>query len=307
MSGFHDPEISRSILENLPTGLCVADMEKRIVLWSDGAEQITGHMRHEVIGHCCVGEALLHCDQQDCEWCNEDCPLARAIKTGQPAEAIGFLRHKAGHEIPVRARAVPVRNAHGSIIGAAETFEEDRARRDHPEDRMDLPDCVDGVTGMASHTMAQSRLREALGAFADVHVPFGILCFRLEGLVHFRSSFGPEAASSLLRMVARTLEGALWRSDFVSRWSEDQFLVILNGCREKVLRSVRERIRHILANDSIEWWGDRRSLPISIGQATAQPGDTIESLMDRAQKSTNAASALLSRSASVRESETSGS
>lgn len=287
MSALHDFEISRSILESLPTGLCVVDTEKRITFWSDGAERITGHLRHEVIGHCCVGEPLLHCDHQDCEWCNEDCPFARAMKTGQPAEAIGFLRHKEGHEIPVRARSVPVRNAHGSIIGAAETFEDDRqiAIPDHRENWVKLPGCVDEITGLASRVVAQFRLREMLATFAEVQVPFGILCFRLEGLEHFRASFGTEAAFSLLRVVARTLEGALWKTDFVSRWGDDEFLIIVNGCRDKGLRSVRERVRRMLASDGIEWWGERRSLPISIGQATAEPGDSIESLMERTQKS----------------------
>jgi diguanylate cyclase (GGDEF)-like protein/PAS domain S-box-containing protein len=303
MSVFHDSEVGRSILESLPVRLCVVDMQRKIVFWSDGAERITGHLRHEVIGHSCVGEALLHCDQPGCEFCNEDCPLARAIKTAHPAEAIGFLHHKAGHEIPVRVRAVPVRNAHGSIIGAVETFEDQQsASADHHEDGLKLPGCVDDVTGVASHTMMQAHLRETLGTFTEVQVPFGVLCFRLEGLEHFRASFGPEATSSLLRVVARTLEGALWKTDFVGRWTDDQFLVILNGCREEALYSVRERIRRMLANDSIEWWGERRSLPVSVGQGTAQPGDSIESLMDRAQKSLDAASAGHTRAASASQS-----
>ena len=108
MSLFHDSEICRSILESLPTGLCVVDVQERIALWSDGAERITGHLRHDVIGHSCISETLLHCDQPGCEFCKEDCPVARAIKTSHPTEAIGFLHHKTGFEIPVRIRAVPV-------------------------------------------------------------------------------------------------------------------------------------------------------------------------------------------------------
>jgi diguanylate cyclase (GGDEF)-like protein/PAS domain S-box-containing protein len=298
MSAFDDSEISRSIIESLPVGLCIVDLQKKIIYWSDGAERITGHLRHEVIGHSCIGETLLHCDQPGCEFCNEECPLARAIKTSHAAEAVGFLHHKAGHEIPVRIRAVPVRNAHGSIIGALETFEDQQtASPDHREDSLNLPGCVDEVTCIASHMMMQSHLRETLGTFADVHVPFGVLCFRLEGLDHFRASFGPDAASSLLRVIAHTLESALWKTDFVGRWSDDQFLVILNGCQEQALCSVRERIRHMLANDSIEWWGERRSLRVSIGQATAVEGDSIETLMERAQKSLNTTSAGFARAA----------
>lgn len=300
MSDFRDSDIVSGILESLPVGLCVVDVQRKIVFWSDGAERVTGHLRHEVIGHSCVGETLLHCDQPGCEFCTEDCALARAMKTAHPAEAVGFLHHKAGHEVPVRIRAVPVRNAHGSIIGALETFEEQlTVNLDHREETMNLlPGCIDEATGLASHVMMQSHLRETLGTFNDVHVPFGLLCFRLEGLERFRSSFGPEAATALLRVIAHTLEGSLWKTDFVGRWSDDEFLVILNGCQEQALLQVRERIRHMLANDSIEWWGERRSLRVSIGQATALPGEAIESLIERLQKSLDAAAGLARTAAS---------
>ncbi len=300
MSLFHDSDICRGILDSLPTGICVVDTQKKIVFWSDGAERITGHLRHEVIGRSCIAESLLHCDQPGCEFCNEDCPVARAMKTSQSTEAAGFLRHKAGYDIPVRLRAVPVRNQHGSIIGAAETFEEmqQEIRSDRQGHSLKLPGCRDELTGVASEVLMQSHLRQMLATFVEVQIPFGVLCLRLEGLQHFRASLGPEAAACLLRAVARSLEGALWTTDFVGRWDLDQFLAILNGCREDALPAVRERVRRMLAKDGIEWWGERHSLPIAIGEAAVQPGDSIESLMQRAQKSLEAAAAWRTNSAS---------
>jgi len=299
MFSLSEPEICRNILESLPTGMCVIDMRKKIVFWSDGAERITGHLRHEVIGHSCVGEALLHCDQPGCEFCSEDCPLARAIKTSHAAEATGFLHHKAGHEIPVCIRAVPIHNERGSIIGAVETFENLQAAPS-PDDRdaaRQIPDLTDAVTGVASRAMTLSHLRQTMTTYTKVQVPFAVFFFRVEGLTHFRASLGLEAASSLLRVVARTLESSLWITDFVGRWSDDQFLVILGGCREQALGSVRERVRRSLAGESIEWWGERRSLPVSIGQAIAQPEDSVEMVLERAQKSLEAASACRRRAA----------
>lgn len=296
MSSLNDPEICRSILESLPSGLYIVDLQRRIMLWSDGAERITGRLRHEVIGHSCISETLLRCGQPGCQFCDEDGPVGRAIKTSQSAESVGSLRHKAGYEIPVRICAVPVHNQHGSIIGAVETFEELRLAA-IPDDRRDSPQppgCIDDITGIASHALMQSHLRETLATFTELQVPFGVLCLRLEGLEHFRASFGTEAASSLLRVVARTLEGGLWKTDFAGRWSDDQFLVIVNGCRDEALDSVRERLRLMLANDAIEWWGDWQSLPVSVGQAAALPGDTAESLLQRAQQSLKAISAAVS-------------
>ena len=153
----------------------------------------------------------------------------------------------------------------------------------------------------------RSHLRQTLATFVEVQIPFGVLCLRLEGLQHFRASLGPEAASSLLRVVARSLESTLWTTDRIGRWSDDQFLVILNGCRAESLHAVSERVRRMLAGDGIEWWGERRSLPISIGEAAAQSGDTIDSLIERAQKSLETAAAWRVQAASVSKERAAGS
>jgi diguanylate cyclase (GGDEF)-like protein/PAS domain S-box-containing protein len=287
MATFDDPDIYHGILERLSIGLCVVDLQKRIILWSDGAERVTGRPRHEVIGHSCVGEPLLHCDHQNCEWCNEDCPMARAIKTSQPVEAQAFVYQKRGHQVPVRVRANPVRNGHGSIVGAVAAFEEQQPilSPGHSGQSDNRPGYVDEITGVASRVMTQVHLREALATFAEFHIPAAVLRLRLEGLDEFRSRYGPDAASSLLRLVARTLESTLWITDFLGRWSADEFLVILNGCREDAVQSVRERVRRMLASDGIEWWGERHSLPVSIGQVSAETGDSLEALMQRLEHS----------------------
>lgn len=306
MSAFDEFDVCRNILESLLTGVCVVDMQKKIVLWSDGAERITGHLRHEVIGRSCVGKAVLHCQQPGCEFCSEECPLARTIKIAHPVEASGFLQHKSGYEVPVRIRAVPVHNPHGSIIGAVETFDELEQNDLHSIEKS-LPGSIDDVTGVASRAQTKSRLCEALAAFNERQVAFVMLRLRLQGLEHFRAAFGPDAALSLLRVVARSLASDLWRTDVVGRWADDEFLVILNGCRKESLPTVRERLRRMLANDSIEWWGERRSLPVSAGEAIPQPDDTTESILDRSQKSLDQESQWLTRATAAGKKPSSGS
>jgi diguanylate cyclase (GGDEF)-like protein/PAS domain S-box-containing protein len=289
---FDDLEICRGILESLPTGLCVVDLQKRIVFWSNGAERITGHRRHEVIGHSCIAEPLLHCDQPECEFCNQASPIIRAIKTAHAAESVGFLHHKAGHEIAVHVQAVPIHNEHGSIIGALETFAELHpfANLDRRESVYHAPGPTDGVTGIGTRAMIELYLRQALIAFSQSQIPFSMLLLRMEDLRRFRASFGSEAAACLLRAVARTLEGVLSVNDFVGRWAEDLFLVILTACREDALYAVREQVRQALAGESIEWWGELHTLPVSIGEAIAQSGDTVESILHRAQRSLDSSS-----------------
>ncbi len=293
MSAIDDPEVWRCILESLPVGLCVLDSQKKIVLWSDGAERITGYLRHEVVGRSCVPNPLLHCDQPGCEFCSEECPLARAMKTAHRVDSPTLLHHKAGQGIPVRTHAVPVHNQHGSIIGAVETFEEIQERVAQGERNTLLESDLDPITSSARREATEVFLARALAAFRDRNVLFGILLLRIEELPGFRARFGTEAASSLLRLVARTLEGVLGTAEVVGRWTENQFLVLLPGCEEEALRSIRERVRRAVAGEGIEWWGERHSLPVSIGEATIRPDDTSEMLLARAQSSLSAASAWL--------------
>lgn len=285
MPNFQDLETCRNILESVLVGLCVVDVNKRIVFWSDGAQHITGYQRHEVIGHSCIEAPILHCDESAGDACAESCPAAIAIHTAKPAELTCFVQHKSGHRMPLHVQASPVRDAHGSIIGAVETFAS--ARHSSGQSRPEIwktPACVDEPSGVASRAMMQCHLREAMETFAEMQVPFAVLRIRLEGLDHLRASCGQEAAFALLRVMAGTIEGAFWGTDFVGRWSQEEFLVILNGCSEEALRSVRERIRRMAARASIEWWGERHSLPVTFGAAAVAGDDTIENLLERAER-----------------------
>jgi len=293
VSSFDDADICRNILESLPMGVCVLDMQKRIVLWSNGAELITGHLRHEVIGRCCIAEPLLHCDQPGCEFCGEECPVARAMKTSHDADGVSILYHKSGHEVPVRVRAVPVRSSHGSIVGAVEVFEEVQpsAKSDRNGSGAQFPEFVDAVTGTANQFAMERHLRRALVSFREMEVPFGVFLVQVEKLARFRANLGAEAGSSFLRLVARTLESAFSSTDFIGRWTDDQFLVVASEFEEESLSSMRERIRRMLAREGIEWWGERHSLPVSIGGALVKREDTFEALLERAHQSLSTASA----------------
>jgi diguanylate cyclase (GGDEF)-like protein/PAS domain S-box-containing protein len=286
MSAFEDPEICRSLLESLQVGVCVVDLQKKIIFWSDGAERITGNLRHEVVGRPCAGRTLSQCDQNTCEACGTECPVGAAIQGAHPGRTEGYLHHKRGHRIPVQVWAAPVRDAHGSVIGVLQSFEDHHEPADDGQ-REDSPKGsgrVDEISGIANRTIMQAHLRETLRTFAELQVPFGVLHLRLKGFEVFRANFGAEAVNCMLRMVSHTLELAVWRTDHVGRWTDDQFLVILNGCSGDSLRAVGDRIGRMLANDGTEWWGDKRSLAVSIGHAAARPGDTGESMLERARQ-----------------------
>jgi diguanylate cyclase (GGDEF)-like protein/PAS domain S-box-containing protein len=285
MSAFQDPETYRDILDGLQIGVSVLDMQKRIVFWSDGAEQITGYSRIDVLGHFCTDNVLLHCNQTRCELCTEKCSLTTALHDARSVESMSFIHHMSGHRVPVHTWAIPLRDKHGSMIGIIQTFEGEFAIPGaDPNDRsMKEHGCLDEVTGLPNQAMMQSHLRETLGTFAELQIPFGIVCLEARELNQFRARYGQEAAMSILRVLARTLRNTVWPADFVGRWSECQFLVILSGCGADALQSVSERILNMMASATIPWWGEELSVAVSMGSTGALAGDTAGSLLLRAQ------------------------
>jgi diguanylate cyclase (GGDEF)-like protein/PAS domain S-box-containing protein len=286
MPSFQDPAIYRDILNGLQIGVSVLDLEKKIAFWSDGAEQITGYARIDVLGHSCIDNILLHCNQTTCEMCAERCPIAAALHDVTPVEAISFIHHKSGYRMQVHLWAIPLRDKYGSVIGIIQSFEgESSVHGSDPNDRsLKERGWLDEVTGLPNQAMMQSHLRETLGTFTELHIPFGVVCLEMRDLNPFRARYGQGAARSILEVLARTLRNAVWPTDFVGSWSEGRFLVILSGCDETALHAASQRILQVMASATIMWWGEELSVGVSLGRTAALTGDTVESVLERAQR-----------------------
>jgi diguanylate cyclase (GGDEF)-like protein/PAS domain S-box-containing protein len=286
MPAFRDPDTYRDILNRLQIGVSVLDLQKKIVFWSDGAEQITGYSRIDVLGHPCTDNILQHCNQKSCEMCTEQCPISLALHDVKPVEAVTFIHHKSGHRTQVHTWAIPLRDKHGSLIGIIQTFEGEFALAGPgPNDRtMRDSGCIDETTGLPNAAMMHAHLRELLGTFGDLRISFGVICLEMADLSAFRARYGQVAARSILQVLARTLRNTVWPTDFVGRWSDDRFLVILSGCREDTLQVVSQRILNMTASATIQWWGEELSLKVLLGGATAVAGDGEQSILRRAEQ-----------------------
>src|SRR5258706_15938110 len=100
-------------------------------------------------------------------------------------------------------------------------------------------------------------------------------------LTHFRARYGQEAASSMLLILARTLRNTVWPTDFVGRWSEGRFLVILVGCGDAAMQTISDRMLKLMASATIDWWGKELSVAVSIGRTRALAGGTVGTLVER--------------------------
>lgn len=100
-----DQEIYRTVLAELPVGVYFVDREHHIIFWNRGAEEITGYLSQQVLGHHMGENFLEHMDQENRRLTDTELPLMAALRDGQAIEKHVTVRHKDGHPVQLHLRA----------------------------------------------------------------------------------------------------------------------------------------------------------------------------------------------------------
>lgn len=116
MSEPAEQKAKQVILESIADGVFTVDKDWRITSFNRAAEQITGVLRGEAIGHRC-------CDVFRASICENDCALKETLRTGRSIvnKAI-YILDADGHRVPISISAAVLKDAEGNTIGGVETF-----------------------------------------------------------------------------------------------------------------------------------------------------------------------------------------
>lgn len=280
-------ELFRAVLDSLQTGVYVIDTDKKILFWNDGAEKITGYLRHEVLGCYCSDDSA--CDHEGHRIVLSEAsePLTAALRDGKLGIDDISLRHRSGHRIHIRVRTVPIRNTHGTIVAAAQSFEDNPSASawDRRQHRLAGYGCLDPISGVLNREFTFSQLQKQLATFTEHSIPFSILCIEVDQLDHLRATYGVAVVTSVLQVVAQTLESSLRPTDSLGRIADNRFLALLAECAQPNIERAARRLRKMVSSSEVKWWGDAWPVSASFGGAAVRAGDSIESLLERAESS----------------------
>ncbi|HEX5227056.1 MAG TPA: PAS domain-containing protein [Bryobacteraceae bacterium] len=281
--GLLDAALHKDLLDELDEGICMVDRDHRIVYWNRGAEHISGFLAHEVAGQFSHGDLLLHCESDGSllPGAGPESPVLAAMRDGKPHETSVFLLHREGHRLLVQLQAHPIRDADGGIAGVLEVFEEIAAPLYHRARELEDFGCADTSTHAANRRFGEMMVGHALEALNVFEIPFGWLRIGLDKAEELHRAFGQGMVEAAVRMIAATLNRSLGPLDVLTRWDTTEFRVEVSRCSHSELAASAERLRLLVRASTLEWWGDRRGVTVSIGGMTAEPGDTIETLEQR--------------------------
>jgi len=277
-----DAALHRDLLDQLDEGVCMVDRDHRILYWNGSAERISGYLAHEVAGQFSHGDLLMHCETDGSllPGAGPGSPVVAAFLDGKAHESTVFLLHREGHRLLVQLQARPIHDALGAIAGVLEIFEEVSAPA-HRARELETFGGSDCRSRAANRNFGEMMLRHALEALNAFEIPFGWLRIGLDGADDLDRAFGHGMVDAAAKIIAATLDRGLGPVDVLALWETGEFRVQISQCSRSELAATAERLRLLVRASTLEWWGDRLGVTISLGGATAEPGDTLDSLERR--------------------------
>jgi len=264
-------QLIESALDCFPDGIALLDAKSLLAFWNKAAEATTGYAGTGMLGRP-VPEAiepLLH-------W--SPAPGAPGLDTA-PQSGRGFLVHlchKQGHELPVMARILELRDGSGGRIGTAVIF--------HPAESLDaLPQGDGNEAGVAaSQADVKDRLAVDFEEFQRGGQAFGVLWITVDQAHDLRKTHGASACESMLEKVIEAVAKGLRPGEKLGRWGDDEFLVLSHERTQEMLTEHAKVLAGQARTAEFRWWGDKVEITVSIGAAQAEREGTLVNLLERA-------------------------
>lgn len=267
-------ELLKSALDSVAEGVVLTDDEGWIALWNRSAEAIVGYTSGDVVGHgaremldtVVVGGSQHWLRRTEAE---EDSRLGSLI----------HLRHKTGRQIQVMARVIVLCDSGGARIGTGAFF--------HSTENIDaLPhgEFDEAIENRKSRLDFEDRLARLHEDSLRSRAPFGVLWVTVDEARGLRRTHGARAVEAMLEKMERTLATGLKPGEEISRWGDDEFLILSHERNAARLGEHGENLRGLARTTEFRWWGDRISVTVSIGAAQLERGESLAELLERAQE-----------------------
>jgi len=266
------------LLDAIPEGIYVTDDERRIVYWSEGAEQVTGYAAEDVVGSHCYDDILVHEDVYGHKLCTGDCPLEQCLGDGEPRSVSEvFLKREDGERL-----AVYVKTRRFEVDGRAYGVEvfgelESVAGREVAKLIQELSDTAvtDPLTGLFNRRYIDIVLEQHFSLYRRLGQRFGVTQIDIDGFKPINDDFGHATGDEALRFVAGVLSDGTRKMDLLARYGGDEFVVVSAvGDATALERLAARAVQSVRGSRFLTPGEEILPMTVSAGATLVNPDDT---------------------------------
>jgi len=274
-------------MSRLDSGVYFLNLDREITFWNRAAELLTGYSRERALGTRCSDNLLRHITADGAQLCLHGCPLLATMADGEVRQADVYMHHSDGNRVPVIVWAAPLTDESGATIGAIEMFSDrwDRSVLLAELELLKHEVLTDPLTGLGNRRYLQIIAESRFKAVEEGGAGFGLFMADIDHFKRVNDRYGHTVGDQVLKMVASSLSSAVRPLDAAVRWGGEEFILLCPNVPAGKIGEMGERLRLMVENSWIHL--DEREIlavTVSIGTARATKGDTLESIVTRADK-----------------------
>lgn len=151
------------------------------------------------------------------------------------------------------------------------------------QEKLEMLASVDPLTGLLNRRAILNKLDESIKHSRRYEINLSVIMLDIDHFKEVNDNYGHFIGDHVLKKIALFLQRKIRDTDAAGRLGGEEFLVVLPKAIMSSALTVAERIRENLATTKMKnLIGDVFSITVSQGVASYKPGDSISSLISRA-------------------------
>lgn len=247
---FQEKEQLRVTLHSIGDGVITTDIDGRVTLINEIAQELTGWSFEEAVGQQ-LSSVFYIVDEETNQVCEN--PVQKALITGRVIELANntILVSKNGTKRFISDSGAPIRDRDGKVFGVVLVFR-DVTEKKLQENEIRYLSFHDKLTGLYNRTFFEREIKHY-----DIpeFLPLSLVIGDVNGLKLTNDIFGHEVGDKLLKTISGTLEKVCRGEGIVARWGGDEFVIILPKTTESKALELCQQIQEqflMLPQDPIQ-------------------------------------------------------
>ncbi len=265
----------------------MVDANRRYVIWNCGAERLLGHSPHVMTNHTWSSRALKQASSNGEVLSDRECPLNIVMENGRAVTNIMKWQHANGTWIDAEAQTVPLIGLDGKLQGVAEIFRDlsRTSRRPLEYRELKLAASRDALTSVANRGELETQLTLLVNEFGETNdvEPFSVIFMDIDHFKSINDTYGHAAGDQALIETARLMQHETYSGELVGRYGGEEFVIICPATDLEQAQKRAERLRQSISRKDIAQLSGHR-ITASFGVGQIEPGDSVESLLRRADR-----------------------
>ncbi len=236
------------IINFLPDPTMVIDKQGQVIAWNQAMEKISGIKAANIVGK---GDSLhslsIYGDKRpmlvDLVLQNKRKSDFISLKReGRALIAENLTPRIKDQEMYLWAKATPLYNSHGEIVGAIESIR-DITEFKQTEKRLKYLSQRDSLTGLYNRSYFEEEMKKLETDITYLAASVGIIVCDVDGLKEINDTLGHKKGDELLGIAARMISEPFRQDDLVARIGGDEFVVLLPNSPVHAVERACQRIR----------------------------------------------------------------